>query len=74
MLLQCDEIVFIGYSFPDTDFCSKELFIETFSKNKDIEVTFVNPDSNIVDQFRELVNFKKEVKLYNDSESYIKGL
>lgn len=72
ILLKTNEIVFIGYSFPDTDFYSKKLFIEVFSKNKNIDVTFVNPDSRVVNKFREMVNFKKEIKLYNDSGSYIK--
>ncbi len=74
ILLKSDEIVFIGYSFPETDFYSKKLFIDVFSKNKNIDVTFVNPDSSVVDKFRELVNFKKGIKIYNDSASYIQGI
>jgi hypothetical protein len=70
-LLKCEEVIFIGYSFPDTDFYSKKLFIEVFSQNKDIKVAIVNPDSLVENKFRELVNFGGMIKRYASSGEFI---
>jgi hypothetical protein len=71
-LLNCEEIIFIGYSFPDTDFYSKKLFIEVFSENKNIKVTMVNPDGGVAKKFCELVNYKGVINGYSDSGEFIK--
>lgn len=72
-LLECEQVIFIGYSFPETDFYTKKLFLEVFSENKNIEVTIVNPDQAIGKKFQELVNFEKSIKTYTNSEEFIKN-
>lgn len=72
-MLNCEEIVFIGYSFPDTDFYAKKLFLEVFSINKNIKVTIVNPLKSIRNKFRRLVNYKGPIQYYKYGSDYIEN-
>ncbi len=53
-LTQAESIVLIGYSFPDTDLRSQDLFRSAFQKRVSLpKITIVNPEPQpIVDRFR----------------------
>jgi hypothetical protein len=52
-LEDCEEIYIIGYSFPSTDFVSKQLFKDAISKNKNLNhIIIINPSA---DKIRELL-------------------
>lgn len=71
-LEKCESLIIIGYSFPLTDFHTKKLFLEAFSKNGNIkEIIVVNPDSKVKDRVKEICHFE-QVKGYNYLEEYLK--
>lgn len=53
-LTKADEIIIIGYSFPETDYKSDLLFRHAFSKRSDFpKITIIDPfPENIIDRFR----------------------
>jgi thiamine pyrophosphate-dependent acetolactate synthase large subunit-like protein len=53
-IAKADEIVIIGYSFPETDYKSDLLFRQAFSERSDMpKITILDPfPENIVDRFR----------------------
>ena len=65
-LSKCESLTIIGYSFPSTDFYTKKLFLESFSKNNKLkELILVNPDKNICQKVKELCHFDQVVYFEN---------
>lgn len=75
-LKQCKRLVVIGYSFPPTDFSTKMLFLEAFSKNSLDELVVVSPDSsgNVKKVVKNLTHFSKQIKWHKSIQDYISGL
>ncbi len=57
-LASCERLVVIGYSFPPTDFATRELFLEAFSQRRLNELIVVNPNGEVVRRVRELCRFE----------------
>jgi len=48
---RADQIIIIGYSFPETDYRSNKLFKNAFSKRKNMpEVVIINPSPDLIEQ------------------------
>jgi len=61
-------LVVIGYSFPPTDFYTRKLFLEAFSKNILNKLVIVNPDAGAVERTKKLVRYKETITLPNLEE------
>ncbi len=74
-LKQCKRLIIIGYSFPQTDFSTKMLFLEAFSENLLEELVLVNPDeSGAVGKIaKKLTHFSKPI-FYKSAQDYIRSL
>jgi hypothetical protein len=64
-LSKCKSLVVIGYSFPPTDFHTRKLFLEAFSKNIVTKLVIVNPDPGAAERAKELVRHKETITLPN---------
>jgi hypothetical protein len=73
ILKNCEEVVFIGYSFPNTDSDAETLFKEALAINKNIKVTIVNPDDSIIENFCVRFNYKLPIQYYKYSGDYIES-
>jgi hypothetical protein len=64
-LSKCKSLVVIGYSFPPTNFHTRKLFLEVFSKNIVTKLVIVNPDPGAAERAKELVRHKETITLPN---------
>jgi hypothetical protein len=69
-LSECETLIAIGYSFPTTDFRTRRLFLEAFSKPHLRSLMVINPDPNVSGQLRELTHFKGAVITCDDLRSF----
>jgi hypothetical protein len=69
----CDSLVIVGYSFPEADERTKDLFRNSFSNNKTPEeILVVNPNENVKERFKKLCPHKYVTQLKN-LEEYLKN-
>jgi hypothetical protein len=68
-LSECHTLVVIGYSFPPTDFRTRRLFLEAFSKPHLRNLVVINPDPAIAGIVRQLTHFKGAVVTCDDLRS-----
>ncbi len=56
VLVRAEQIVFIGYSFPDTDQYFRHFLAFALSKNEDLrQILVVNPDEKVDERFRAIL-------------------
>jgi len=68
-LTECRTLVVIGYSFPPTDFRTRRLFLEAFSRPHLQQLVVVNPDPTVTGIVRQLTHFKGPVVTCDDLRS-----
>lgn len=68
-LSECQTLIAIGYSFPPTDFRTRRLFLEAFSKPHLRNVVVINPDPAVAGIVRQLTHFKGAVVTCDDLRS-----
>lgn len=70
-LLGCHRLVVGGYSFPPTDFHTRRLFLESFSKHSLEELIVINPDTRIVQLVKDLCHFERPVLACRDLDEFM---
>ncbi len=70
-LEQCKQLIIIGYSFSQTDFSIKKLFLDVFSKNKLEELIIVNPDKSAAQIAVDFTHFDKAPTLCKDINEFL---
>lgn len=74
MIIRADEMIIFGYSCPNTDFESESLLKMSFKSNcKCKKISVINPDSNIVKRFVELMSLQ-QVYYYTDASFFLDDL
>jgi hypothetical protein len=73
-LAECKNLVIIGYSFPETDTRTKELFERAFYRSNLESLIIVNPDRSIDFRVKNLCNFNKSIARYDNLKDYLKSL
>ena len=68
----CKHLIIIGYSFPPTDFHTKQLFLEAFADNQLDSLIIVNPDTSVVQKVKNLCHFEKPVIVCKDLREFLK--
>ena len=69
----CDSLVIVGYSFPEADERTKDLFRNSFSNNKTPkEILVVNPNKDVKERVKKLCPHKYVTQL-NNLEEYLKN-
>jgi hypothetical protein len=69
----CDSLVIVGYSFPEADERTKDLFRNSFSNNKTPEeILVVNPNEDVKERVKKLCPHKYVTQLKN-LEEYLKN-
>jgi len=69
----CDSVVIVGYSFPEADERTKDLFRNSFSNNKTPEeILVVNPNEDVKERVKKLCPHKYVTQLKN-LEEYLKN-
>lgn len=69
----CDSLVIVGYSFPEADERTKDLFRKSFSNNKTPkEILVVNPNKDVKERVKKLCPHKYVTQLKN-LEEYLKN-
>jgi len=72
---KCKNLIIIGYSFPESDTRTIELFENAFSSSSGLEsLTIVNPDKSVDSRTKKICNFNKSVIRYDDLKSYLISL
>jgi len=74
ILSRCRNLIIIGYSFPESDTRTKELFEKAFSNNNLEGLTIVNPDRSVDEKVVKLCNFSKSVARFEDLNGYLRSL
>lgn len=74
ILLDCEELIIIGYSFPNTDFHIKKLFLDIFSKHKLKSLIIINPDKTVREKTLKYTHFNRKEKYFCCLSSYIQNL
>ena len=67
----CENLIIIGYSFPQTDFKTTKLFLEAFRDHNPKTLTVVNPNSSVVQKAKELTHFKEPISWCKNLEEYV---
>lgn len=73
-LSKCKNLVLIGYSFPESDIRTRELFERAFYRNDLESLTIINPDRSIDFRAKKLCNFNKSIARYDDLKTYLRSL
>jgi hypothetical protein len=69
----CDSLVIVGYSFPEADERTKDLFRKSFSNNKTPkEILVVSPNKDVKERVKKLCPHKYVTQLKN-LEEYLKN-
>lgn len=70
-LEKANEIIFWGYSLPDLDFESKNLFQKKITGNKSIDdIILINPDSTLCSRYIDILGLKK-LDYFRDANSFL---
>ncbi|MBI3124472.1 MAG: hypothetical protein HYZ10_08705 [Ignavibacteriales bacterium] len=70
-LRRATEIIFWGYSLPDLDFESRNLFVRNISDNKNIRtIVVIDPNSSVVKKYIDLLGLS-DVMYYKDANVFI---
>lgn len=71
ILKKANEIIFWGYSLPDLDFESKNLFTRNMKDNPKLKkVSVINPDSSVVKKFIDMLELN-QLCYYSDANRFI---
>ena len=74
MIIRADEMIIFGYSCPNTDYESENLLKMSFKSNcKNKKISVINPDTNIVKRFVELMSLQ-QVYYYRDASFFLEDL
>ncbi len=73
-LSNCKKLIVIGYSFPPTDFHTRDLLRDAFQRNPPDEVVVVNPDRTVATKVLELTHFEAAPALYRKVEDYVRSV
>ena len=70
-LSSCKKLIIIGYSFPQTDFPVKKLFLEAFSKNTPEILIVVNPDTSIISKIKDLCHYERPIVVCKNLKEFM---
>ena len=73
-LSECKNLVLIGYSFPESDTRTEELFKRAFYRNNLESLIIVNPDRSIDLRVKKLCNFNESIARYDNLKEYLRSL
>jgi hypothetical protein len=70
-LQKATHVIFWGYSLPDLDFESRNLFVRNISENKGIrKVVVIDPNSSVVKKYIDILGLE-DVRYYKNANVYI---
>jgi hypothetical protein len=72
-LSSCKKLVVIGYSFPDTDFMTKKLFLESFADNQLDKLIIVNPDNSVAPRVANLCHHSGPITVWKNLVEFIRS-
>jgi hypothetical protein len=74
-LVEAEELVVVGYSFPNQDDQARQLFLALQNKKTNLKrIVVVDPDSSVVSKVQELFGLSKvEYKYFNSLDGYLEN-
>ncbi|WP_373898202.1 SIR2 family protein [Haloimpatiens sp. FM7315] len=72
-LTECKNLVIIGYSLSFTDFACKKLLLEAFKENKLNKLVVVNPNGNLLLDFKKATHYNMPITVCSNLEEFIEN-